>query len=64
MSYQKHHNPGLAIAFRRNRISLEELGALYVALANEGQYKKLRYFKNDLEDNKKQFLFSKKLVKK
>ena len=60
---KKHHNPGLAIALGGIGISLEELGALYVALANEGQYKKLRYFKNDLEENKEQFLFSKKTSK-
>ena len=42
---KKHNNPGLAIALGGIGISLEELGALYVALANEGQYKKLRYFK-------------------
>ena len=60
---KKHNNPGLAIALGGIEISLEELGALYVALANEGQYKKLRYFKNDLEENKEQFLFSKKTSK-
>ena len=60
---KKHNNPGLAIALGGIGISLEELGALYVALANEGQYKKLRYFKNDLEENKEQFLFSKKTSK-
>ena len=60
---KKYHNPGLAIALGGIGISLEELGALYVALGNEGQYKKLRYFKNDLEENKEQFLFSKKTSK-
>ena len=60
---KKHNNPGLAIALGGIGISLEELGALYVALANDGKYKKLKYFKHDLEDNEEQFLFSKKTSK-
>ncbi len=60
---KKHNNPGLAIALGGIGISLEELGALYVALANDGKYKKLKYFKHDLEDNEELFLFSKKTSK-